>query len=347
MATVKLYSDITHEFVQLNGCLICILSSYGPLRKLIKLLNLKTDLLDWKAISTRQRQHTKEARAKIFSQEHSIVPQWRTDKIQIKLDDIGFSYNEKAIVLKGVTASVAQGSMIAVVGKHGEGKATLLRLMGQSAFPTEGFLFMPSHLRPLYVCQELTLMDTTALGNLTFGSPDESPSRVLSILEALGMHQTIAVVRDEMAEMSLSTDVGGKGKNLTNLPKAAHFFQPTNWRASSLPYNERAKMCLARALIMNPEVLVLQRPLSHFHDTVRDAVMAVITEHCRQRGFGMPHEDWEYRRPRTVVFTAATYNELTLADCIWEVRGAQGVRQIPSAAHFTIDDLKRLDIKPP
>jgi len=161
------------------------------------------------------------------------------------------------------------------------------------------------------------------------------------------MHQTIAVVRDEMAEMSLSTDVGGKGKKLTNLPKAAHFFQPTNWRASSLPYNERAKMCLARALIMNPEVLLLQRPLSHFNDNVRDAVMAVITEHCRQRGFGMPHEDWEYRRPRTVVFTAATYNELTLADCIWEVRGAQGVRQIPSAAHFTIDDLKRLDIKPP
>merc|ERR1719235_1783470 len=67
-----------------------------------------------------------------------------------------------------------------------------------------------------------------------------------------------------------------------------------------ISFSEGAKMHLARALIMNPEVMVMQRPLIHFAKEEKVKIMALLQEHVSNRGIGLPKEKVGLRRPRTV-----------------------------------------------
>merc|ERR1712176_365485 len=73
-----------------------------------------------------------------------------------------------------------------------------------------------------------------------------------------------------------------------------------------MTYTEKAKLHLARALIMNAEVLVLQRPLSHYDEETGIGVLQLVREHVLGRGLMMPKESAGRRRPRTCFFVPET-----------------------------------------
>eukprot|EP00747_Dinoflagellata_sp_TGD_P106455 gnl/TRDRNA2_/TRDRNA2_169855_c4_seq6.p1 gnl/TRDRNA2_/TRDRNA2_169855_c4~~gnl/TRDRNA2_/TRDRNA2_169855_c4_seq6.p1 ORF type:complete len:168 (-),score=30.90 gnl/TRDRNA2_/TRDRNA2_169855_c4_seq6:109-573(-) len=103
--------------------------------------------------------------------------------------------------------------------------------------------------------------------------------------------------------------------------------------SDSLSYTERAKIHLSRALIMNPEVLALQRPLSHYDENTAIEVFAAIQEHISGRGYKMPREGVLRRRPRTMFLSPSTRNELEWADQIWDLGTADStgvdIRELP------------------
>ena len=89
---------------------------------------------------------------------------------------------------------------------------------------------------------------------------------------------------------------------------------------SQLSYTDRARINLARALITNPEVLVVHKPALFFDDGDAKLVLDLLREHVDERGLELPKEGKRHRRPRTVFFTCAKIVGVTLADKVFEVR---------------------------
>jgi len=100
-----------------------------------------------------------------------------------------------------------------------------------------------------------------------------------------------------------------------------------------LSRSEQAKVHLARAFIMNPEVLVLQHPFKHFDDGMDDKMQSLLREHINHRGIGMPTETIGRRRPRTVFFTADGTEQEDYGDVIWKIERDGSVQmRIPQGA---------------
>merc|ERR1719401_234736 len=99
---------------------------------------------------------------------------------------------------------VKQGTLVALVGPKGQGKSTLLRLIGSVILPEcgDGF-FTPSHLRVLHVSDEPVFFLGTLYDNLTFGvshgDTDRSMERVLKICDRLKISQELLdTIRNEV-----------------------------------------------------------------------------------------------------------------------------------------------------
>merc|ERR1719271_1049596 len=92
---------------------------------------------------------------------------------------------------------------------------------------------------------------------------------------------------------------------------------------AALPRSDRALLSLARALIANPEVLVIHTPGIFFGAVRRDLVMRVLREYVDQRGLAMDPLTRERRRPRTCIFSSADFLDLKYADQILECRDKQ------------------------
>merc|ERR1719409_2178152 len=130
--------------------------------------------------------------------------------------------------------------MIALAGNHGCGKATLFKLIGRIWVPDQGNIFIPPHLRILFVSQEPSiLLDLSLWENLTMGCPDGiDPGLVTSILQEMGMDRTLKALdyfregpegssavqaEPEYSSRDLllgtTADSGGKGKGVAKESK--------------------------------------------------------------------------------------------------------------------------------
>merc|ERR1740121_463228 len=86
--------------------------------------------------------------------------------------------------------------------------------------------------------------------------------------------------------------------------------------------SEIHKIHLARGLIFNPELLIMQRPVAHFRSDIADLVLGVLRQHVTCRGLGLPREEISIRRPRTLFFTAENNTQAhSIADVILNVGG--------------------------
>jgi putative ABC transport system ATP-binding protein len=143
-----------------------------------------------------------------------------------------------AVLLDEVAATIAAGRCTAIVGPSGAGKSTLLRLLNRLIEPTSGrVLYQGTPLRDLDVLalrrrvglvgQRPTLITDTVLEELRVGCPE----------------LTEAEARDLLAEAGL-------------------FPEFVRRRTAELSGGEAQRVCLARALALHPEVLLLDEPTS-------------------------------------------------------------------------------------
>lgn len=84
-----------------------------------------------------------------------------------------------------------------------------------------------------------------------------------------------------------------------------------------LTASEKSKIQLARALVANPEVLVLQRPFIHYNDNAGRNVMKALKRHVKDRGLAEIEQTWSRRRPRTCFFTPSLKEQAAQADVVW------------------------------
>eukprot|EP00931_Biecheleriopsis_adriatica_P074854 TRINITY_DN48837_c0_g1_i1.p1 TRINITY_DN48837_c0_g1~~TRINITY_DN48837_c0_g1_i1.p1 ORF type:complete len:961 (+),score=149.45 TRINITY_DN48837_c0_g1_i1:71-2953(+) len=195
------------------------------------------------------------------------------------------------------SVELRQGILHAFVGKHGHGKGTLLSIAAGMLLQDAGHCFIPPHLRVYFVPHDPLFLDSSLYENLTFGTDtsnekDACMERVLAICRKLHIPEHI------MGMIQARSDSVGLGM---------------------LSLSEKTQLQLVRALVANPEVLVLHKPTCHFTDAHTALVLRAFKEHVQQRGLEM-EEPWWVRRPRTVLFTAIRPQDVQAADEIYLVR---------------------------
>ena len=190
------------------------------------------------------------------------------DKIEFR--NVGFSYNEKSErVLKNIKFTIQKGQTIALVGESGAGKSTLLDLISRFADTSEGeILFDGENIKNLaisslrdkigIVTQEAILFNDTVFRNIAFGNPCAT------------MQEVVAAAKIANADQFINKMDKGYYTHLSD-------------RGMSLSGGERQRLCIARAVLKNPEILLLDEATSALDTQNEHEVQAALTSLMKNR----------------------------------------------------------------
>jgi ATP-binding cassette, subfamily B, multidrug efflux pump len=183
--------------------------------------------------------------------------------IQYKIDE--FTYpGELRPILKDVFISLAAGETLGIVGKTGSGKTTLLKLLIREFEGYQGDLLFGGEkltnyklesLREAigYVPQDHFLFSATVAENIAFTNPSATEKEVMRAAKLANIHEDILQFTD-----GYQTIVGERGVSLSG--------------------GQKQRISIARALLMNPEVLVLDDSLSAVDAKTEEAILTSLRE---------------------------------------------------------------------
>ena len=173
----------------------------------------------------------------------------KLDKVQggLQLQDIGFRYGNRAVI-RGLSLDIRPGEMIGLVGHSGSGKSTLVNLICRFYDVTEGSIRIDgTDLRRIgvsdfrrhigLVLQEPFLFFGTIAENIAYGKPDATREEIVAAARAAHAHEFI--LRLPHGYDSL---VGERGQGLSG--------------------GERQRISIARALLIDPRLLILDEATS-------------------------------------------------------------------------------------
>jgi ATP-binding cassette subfamily B protein len=212
----------------------------------------------------------------VFESEPEVVPGTATPPAAIKgtleVKELSFKHGDR-VVLEEVSFSVPAGRSLAIVGRTGSGKSTLASLLPRLLPVSEGSVFLDGVdvcTLPLdtvrnsigYAQQDAFLFSTTVGRNVGFPLDDpDSPDAITKEEHALAE----AFVLDEVQRFDggLDTVVGERGVQLSG--------------------GQRQRIALARALLREPPILVLDDPLSAVDAKTETAILEAIERQQRAR----------------------------------------------------------------
>ena len=194
----------------------------------------------------------------------------------VEFFDVTFGYTPGRPVVREISMFVAPGELVAIVGATGSGKSTLLSLLPRFYDPWAGQVDIDGRdvrdltLRSLRASVGLVLQDslifrTTVLDNIAYGRPDASRAEVIAAAEASGAALVAARLED-----GYDTIVSERGASLSG--------------------GEKQCIGIARAMLKNAPIVVLDEPTSAMDAHTERLVMAGIDRLLRDRtGFIIAH----------------------------------------------------------
>ena len=178
---------------------------------------------------------------------------------ELALSDVGFTYpGQSAPALQNISFSLMPGERVAVIGRSGSGKSTLGRLLMGFYEPDGGHILADgldtrqldvADLRQQigYVAHDLPLLAGTLRDNLLLGARYVSDARMLEVAALTGV--------DELARQH---------------PQG--YDRPVGERGQLLSGGQRQAVLLARALLLEPPIMLLDEPTSHMDNASEDAL---------------------------------------------------------------------------
>ena len=186
----------------------------------------------------------------------------------IRFRDVVFHYGREE-VLRGVNLEIPAGKTVALVGPTGSGKTTLADLLLRFYDPESGAIefdgvdarkLSRKALREMaaVVTQEPFLFDTTILENIRYGRPEASHAEIVAAAHAANAHEFI-----EKLPAGYETQVGELGGQLSG--------------------GQRQRLTVARAILRDPQLLILDEPTSALDAKSEQAVQEAISNLMKGR----------------------------------------------------------------
>jgi len=302
VTTINVFKEVGVEIQEICTELIEIQRTFEPLAKIATFMNMPTDMEDRKRINRLRRQSGKDQHVALKQGQAS--DSFAVDSMAIVVRGLTFGFGKEEPLLRNVTESWIQGKIYAFVGPPHEGKGTLLKLLGQVYMPHEeegGNVFVPPHLRILHLHNEALIMHGTLMQNLLLGQS----------LERVGGMERVR---------RICTLLRFEPKLLEHLSNE----DSKSWH-TLLTDTASSRLTLARAFLMNAEVMALHKPLSSFNKEEARRIMQLLRQHVAERGLELPEAEQRLRRPRTVFFTAGDMEPVAGVDKSYRISRSGGV----------------------
>ena len=187
---------------------------------------------------------------------------------RIQIDDIGFRYGNRAVI-RGLSLDIAPGEMIGLVGQSGSGKSTMVNLICRFYDVSEGAIRIDgTDIRDLrvsdyrqhigLVLQEPFLFFGTIADNIAYGKPQATRSEIVAAARAAHAHEFI--LRLPQGYDSL---VGERGQALSG--------------------GERQRISIARALLIDPRILIMDEATSSVDTETEQEIQKALDNLVRGR----------------------------------------------------------------
>tara|TARA_A100001037_G_scaffold303088_1_gene336218 strand:- start:565 stop:1389 length:825 start_codon:yes stop_codon:yes gene_type:complete len=194
----------------------------------------------------------------------------------LELQDLSKKYNTGDEALKGVSLTIPKGQVLALIGPSGAGKSTLIRCINRLIEPTSG--------KVLHNGEDVTLMNSRRLR--------KTRRKMGMIFQEYALVERLTVM-----ENVLSGRLGYVGfwrsyfrkfpqadfKEAFRLLARVGLEEMADKRADELSGGQRQRVGIARALIQNPEILLVDEPTASLDPKTSRQIMRLITELCEER----------------------------------------------------------------
>jgi ATP-binding cassette subfamily B protein/subfamily B ATP-binding cassette protein MsbA len=190
--------------------------------------------------------------------------------LRLQFKQVHYHYTPERPVLRGVDLEIKAGESIAIVGSNGCGKTTLVNMLPRFFDPLVGAVLLDGvdirefRVRDLrsrigLVTQHTQLFDDTVMNNIRYGSPQASDDEVIEAARKAHAHQFIG----EKLEAGYATRVGQGGCKLSG--------------------GQRQRIALARAILRDPAILILDEATSQVDLESEQLIHKVLEEFIRGR----------------------------------------------------------------